>query len=142
MGSNWYEKGIDNFVVLSGGLLALARAHPDLIDGDLPMHLLTPAVSRPMRAGTRRPASAVGVARGTGGGGKGSGGGGEQNRNANTRSPAPTRPATAGMASATSASRSVPRPVQWNSLRASQGLAFGEGSFGYTRSFESGASFR
>ena len=65
---------------------------------------------------------------------------GEQNRNANTRPPPPTRPATAGMASATSASRSVPRPVQWNGLRASQ--PFGEASFGYTRSFESGASFR
>lgn len=144
VGSNWYEKGIDNFVVLSGGLLALARGHPDLIEGTLPMHLLTPTVSRTARACTRRPASAVGAVRGTGGG-KGGGGGaaGDQNRNGNTGPDPATRPATAGMPSATCASRSVPRPVQWNtSLRGSQGMGFGEGSVAYARSFESGASLR
>ncbi len=40
VGNNWYEKGIDNFVVMTGGLLALARTHPDLIEGVLPTHLL------------------------------------------------------------------------------------------------------
>jgi hypothetical protein len=146
VGSNWYEKGIDNYVVLSGGLLALARAHPDLIEGTLPMHLMTPTVSRPARACTRRPASAVGAVRGTGGrngGGMGGGAAGDQNRNGNTGPDPAMRPATAGMPSATCASRSVPRPVQWNtSLRGSQGMGLGEGSFAYARSFESGASLR
>lgn len=138
VGSNWYEKGIDNFVVLSGGLLALARAHPDLIEGTFPMHLLTPTVSRP--------AHAVGDVRGKGGGkggGRGGGAAGDQNRNGNTGPDPATRPATAGMPSATCASRAVPRPVQWNnSLRGSEGMGLGESIFAYARSFESGASLR
>lgn len=143
VGSNWYEKGIDNFVVVSGGLLAVARTHPDLVEGALPMHLMEPATDRHKahRGASRRPASAASVRGGCGP----AGGGCEQNANANLnlrQGGLGGKVSTAGMASATSALRSVPRPVQWNQLRASEPMMVGlQGSF-YTRSMESGVSLR
>ena len=133
VGNNWYEKGIDNFVILTGGLLAVARAQPDLIDGTLPMYVLAPPsrVARP--SSSRRPAAS---SRGSGAS-AGVGAAGDQNVNANARPGLATakKPTTAGMASATCAPRSIPRPVQWNSLRHSTPM-MGGGSF-YTRSFDS-----
>lgn len=143
VGSNWYEKGIDNFVVLSGGLLAVARTHPDLVEGALPMRLMEPPTHshKAQRGGSRRPASAASAR----GGGGPAGGGCEQNANGNLnlrQGGVSCKVSTAGMASATSASRSVPRPVQWNQLRASEPMMVGlQGSF-YTRSMESGVSLR
>ena len=131
VGNNWYEKGIENFVVLTGGLMAVARAQPDLIDGTLPMHLLEPPLRGARPASSRRP-----VTSSTASSSMGIGSSADQNANANTRQAgAGKKSMTAGMASATCASRSIPRPVQWNSLRHSTPMMDG-GSF-YTRSFDS-----
>ena len=130
--SNWYEKCIDNFVVISGGLLAIARAHPDLIEGELPMHLLAPTADKAQTAGRRRPATASSAV------GRGLAAAADQNTNANTLQGAASKRPTAGMSSASCASRSIPRPVQWNSLReSSSGYVFS--GAGYSRSFDSGA---
>jgi hypothetical protein len=131
VGNNWYEKGIDNFVILTGGLLAVARAQPDLVEGTLPMHLLAPPRVSRVPAPARRPATSSAPSRG------GAGASADQNANANTRQAAAGKqPTTAGMASATCAPRSIPRPVQWNSLRHSTPTNMQGGSF-YMRSFES-----
>lgn len=130
VGTAWYEKGIDNFVVMSGGLLAMARTHPDLIEGDLPMHLVATSGICRRRV---RPAPATLYAT-------------DQNAHVNTRQGgAGSRArlhtqATAGMTSASSAARSQPRPAHWNSLRASAPLDM-RGSFNYTRSFDSNTGF-
>lgn len=134
---NWYEKGIDNFVVMSGGLLALARTHPDLIEGPLPTHFLAPpATAKSHRGATSRPSSAGGFgSTGRAAIGSKSHFATDQNTHANTRP-------TAGMASCGAPSRSSnPRPVAWNSLRESGPASMG--SFYASRSFDSGlASLR
>lgn len=119
----WYEKGIDNFVVVSGGLLAVARTHPHLIEGVLPMHLLAPPPRTSHRPSSRRPSSARAC-------------GADENGKVNLRQAVGARVgkmATAGMISGSAAARSIPRPVEYNSLRASAPV---DTSF-YTRSFDS-----
>lgn len=117
---NWYEKGIDNFVVMSGGALALARTHPDLIDGALPMHLISHS-----QRGTRRPATASSQV--------------GQRQPLAIRQPAAGARFTSGISSVSCAPRSIPRPVQWNGLResAQPAAAPNHSSFGYSRSFDS-----
>mmetsp|Transcript_42555 Transcript_42555/g.101282 ORF Transcript_42555/g.101282 Transcript_42555/m.101282 type:complete len:295 (-) Transcript_42555:77-961(-) len=103
VGTNWFEKGIDNFVVLSGGMGALAQKHAHLIEGSLPAATL----ARPL---TASPAKSSRAGRGS--------------------QPAQTflsltqqRPMSAGIASAASAPVSGMRPARWTALRQSAGFS-------------------
>lgn len=69
VGTNWYEKGFDNFAVLTGGILAVARADADVIEGDLPSSLLAPPAYKAVRPSSRR--TGRGEAGGAGGGAAG-----------------------------------------------------------------------
>ncbi|EKX42259.1 hypothetical protein GUITHDRAFT_111821 [Guillardia theta CCMP2712] len=40
IGNLWYEKGIDNFVILTGGIAAIVESDPSVIEGDVPQELL------------------------------------------------------------------------------------------------------
>jgi rhodanese-related sulfurtransferase len=103
VGTNWYEKGIENFVVLSGGLAALARSHPHLTAGDAPTAVLA---ARPQTASPAKPLRAGRAAYGR-----------------------EARPQSAGMVSAARAPVSVPRPARWTALRQSGASFYSQASF-------------
>lgn len=95
VGTLWYEKAIENFVVLKGGMAALVAENADCLEGDAKVINLenmppSPAKTAASRASTARPAST------------------SQIRN---------RPASAGMASANAAPLSVPRPAGWSPIK-------------------------
>mmetsp|Transcript_7932 Transcript_7932/g.19343 ORF Transcript_7932/g.19343 Transcript_7932/m.19343 type:complete len:289 (+) Transcript_7932:111-977(+) len=90
VGTLWYEKGIENFVVLKGGMVALMESDRDCFDGSadtLSLDENEPPVGA--AAAGARPAPPV----------------------------KPVRPTSAGMASARSAPLSVPRPARWQPLK-------------------------
>jgi hypothetical protein len=93
VGTLWYEKAIDNFVVLKGGIAALVGEHDDVLEGASDVLSLenmppSPAKTVVSRASTAR-------------------GGGSRPTSSSHR------PASAGMASASTAPLSVPRPVHY-----------------------------
>uniref|UniRef100_A0A7S1DTH6 Rhodanese domain-containing protein n=1 Tax=Hemiselmis andersenii TaxID=464988 RepID=A0A7S1DTH6_HEMAN len=92
VGTLWYEKAIENFVVLNGGMAALLQGGDrDCVEGVAASDILSldQEENTPPAAAGARPAPPT----------------------------KPVRPASAGMASARSAPLSVPRPARWQPLQ-------------------------